>query len=97
MHPVAAGRLRIARQFQHVEFSPDEIRAVILLRQPVGVRHDACPTLGEVVRWIADTGGYTGKSSGGPPGVRIIARAMIWVEAVAAALAAMRDPSGTCG
>ena len=80
-----------------VEFSPDEIRAVILLRQPVGVRHDACPTLGEVVRWIADTGGYTGKSSGGPPGVRIIARAMIRVEAVAAALAAMRDPSGTCG
>ena len=70
---------------------------MILLRQPVDVQHDACPLLGDVVRWIADTGGYTGKSASSPPGVRIIARAMIRVEAVAAALAAMHDPCGTCG
>jgi hypothetical protein len=73
-----------------VEFSPDEIEAVILLRQPKHRDPDVTPTLGQLVRWIADIGGYTGKSSGGPPGVRIISRALIEVEAVARALGNQR-------
>lgn len=73
-----------------VEFSRDEIDAVILLRKPKGVALGTTPTLGQLVRWIADYGGYTGKSSGGPPGVRIISRALIEVLAVAAALARLR-------
>ena len=51
-----------------VELAPVEIEATILLRKPSGVKRKDVPTLGQVVRWIADLGGYTGKSSGGPPG-----------------------------
>jgi hypothetical protein len=78
------------------EFSRDEIDAVILLRKPKGVAIGATPTLGTLIRWIADYGGYTGKSSGGPPGVRIISRALIEVNAAANALATLRAsrPSG---
>jgi Transposase DNA-binding/Transposase Tn5 dimerisation domain len=71
-------------------FSPDEIEAVILLRQPKNLDPGLTLTLGQVVRWVADIGGYTGKSSGGPPGVRIISRALIQVEAVALALSNQR-------
>ena len=71
-------------------FSPDEIEAVLLLRQPKNLAPGTMLTLGQVVHWIADIGGYTGKSSGGPPGVRIISRALIRVEAVAFALASQR-------
>ena len=73
------------------EFSRDEIDAVIALRKPKGVELGANPTLGELVRWIADIGGYTGKSSGGPPGIRILGRALIAVNAAAAAIARVRS------
>lgn len=76
------------------EFTRDEIDAVILLRKPRGITVGAKPTLGEVVLWIAEYGGYTGKSSGGPPGTKIIARALIEVDAAARAIAAFRATSG---
>jgi hypothetical protein len=77
------------------EFTRDEIDAVITLRKPKGISLGASPTLGEVVRWIADLGGYTGKSSGGPPGIRVIARGFAKVEAAALAIATFRDrPAG---
>jgi hypothetical protein len=72
------------------EFTRDEIDAVIVLRKPAGVAVGAEPTIGELVRWIADLGGYTGKSSGGPPGVKVIGRALVEVAAAAAAIAALR-------
>jgi DDE family transposase len=54
-----------------VELSHDEIRAVILLKREYKSRTehvpDTLPTIGLATRWIADLGGYTGKSSGGPP------------------------------
>ncbi|MCX5661444.1 MAG: IS4 family transposase [Planctomycetota bacterium] len=55
------------------EFTRDEIHAVYLARKTSwdGAR---VPTIGKLVGWIADLGGYTGKSSGGPPGVMILAR-----------------------
>lgn len=47
------------------------------------------PTIGQAVRWIAELGGYTGKSSGGPPGSITIARGferlLIWADAFACA------------
>lgn len=37
---------------------------------------DRVPTIGEAVRWIAELGGYPGKSSGAPPGSATIARGL---------------------
>ncbi len=52
------------------EFTDDEIVATIVLRQPKGISIEDRPPLHLVVRWIANLGGYTGKSAGSPPGVR---------------------------
>jgi hypothetical protein len=76
------------------EFTQDEIDAAIALRKPKGVAFGARPTLGEMTRWVADIGGYTGKSSGGPPGIRVISRGFERVEAAAVAIASLRnDPT----
>ncbi len=60
------------------ELTPSEIQALILLKREQKKRTevvpDTVPPLALAVRWIADLGGYTGKSSGGPPGSIIIAR-----------------------
>ena len=74
------------------EFSAIELRAIILVRfgdqaskkVPKGV----IPTLSQAVQWVAEIGGYTGKSSGGPPGSITIARGLHDVLTVARALAA---------
>lgn len=71
--------------------SADEIDAAILLWKPKGVRVGARPALGVVMEWIAYLGGYTGKSSGGPPGDTVIGRGLYEVEIAAAVLAAQRD------
>jgi hypothetical protein len=52
---------------------------------------------GEMTRWVADIGGYTGKSSGGPPGIRVIARGFERVEAAAVAIASLRKDRRTRG
>jgi Transposase DNA-binding/Transposase Tn5 dimerisation domain len=76
------------------EFSRDEIDAAITLRQPKGVVLGASPTLGEMTRWVADLGGYTGKSSGGPPGIRVLSRGFDRVESAALAISRLRkDPA----
>jgi hypothetical protein len=75
------------------EFSRDEIDAAIALRKPKGIGFGARPTLGEMTRWVADIGGYTGKSSGGPPGIRVLSRGFERVETAALAIASLRkDP-----
>jgi hypothetical protein len=68
-----------------VEFTQDEIDAVIVLRQPPGYRRGDEPTIGLLVRWIADLGGYIGPSNG-PPGSTVIGRGLHRVEPVALAL-----------
>lgn len=61
-----------------VELTPYEIRALVLWKRNSKKRTepvpDASPTIGDAVLWIAQMGGYTGKSSGGPPGSITIAR-----------------------
>jgi hypothetical protein len=79
------------------EFTQDEIDAAIALRKPKGISLGARPTLGEMTRWVADIGGYTGKSSGGPPGIRVIARGFERVEAAAVAVATLRKDRRTRG
>jgi hypothetical protein len=41
------------------------------------------PPLGQVVLWIAQIGGYTGKSSGGPPGALVLSRGLKRLELLA--------------
>jgi hypothetical protein len=63
-----------------LELSPDEIRALIILKriQKKGTETvpNAVPTMAQAARWLADLGGYTGKSSGGPPGSTTIRRGL---------------------
>jgi hypothetical protein len=59
------------------EFTPSEIDAAIILRaKRTKLQLGDRPSLAEVVRLIADLGGYTGKSSGGPPGPTVIRRGL---------------------
>ena len=69
-----------------VEFTQAEIDATILLAKPKNYRRGDVPTIGEVVLWVALQGGYTGKSSGGPPGSIVISRGMRRVEVLAEVL-----------
>jgi hypothetical protein len=69
-----------------VELTRHEIDATILYRKPKGIRRGATPTIGTVVGWIADCGGYTGKSSGGPPGAIVISRGLEAIAVIASVL-----------
>lgn len=63
-----------------VDLTPVEIRALLLLKRRFKKRNervpDAMPTMAQAVLWIAELGGYTGKSSGGPPGATTIRRGL---------------------
>jgi hypothetical protein len=100
LHVAVAARAvrlsRLARTQPEVsaaeEFSQTEIDAVLVLRRKRTKYHVGdVPPLGEVVRLIADEGGYTGKSSGGPPGPTVIARGLERVQIAAEILAATRS------
>jgi hypothetical protein len=58
------------------EFSALELRALVLLRFGKSGRKKladgSTPTLGEATLWLSEIGGYTGKSSGGPPGSMVL-------------------------
>jgi hypothetical protein len=72
------------------ELTSWEIKAAVILRKKYKKRTDPMPTdkptLGEIVSWIADLGGYTGKSSGGPPGSIVIRRGLEMIAPLAAGL-----------
>jgi hypothetical protein len=80
-----------------VEFSSHEIRALILLKRKHKKRTetipDTMPTIAHAARWIADLGGYTGKSSGGPFGSITLGRGLNTVIAVASALESLDEES----
>lgn len=56
---------------------------------------EGMPTIGLAVRWIADLGGFTGKSSGGPPGSITIARGLEYLGPWTAGFAAARATQRT--
>lgn len=71
-------------------FSSSEIQALILLkrrhRKRTEVIDDVIPTLEIATRWVAELGGYTGKSSGGPPGSTTISRGLECIRIAAEVL-----------
>jgi hypothetical protein len=78
-----------------VELSPVEIRTLLLLKRAKKKRNetipDATPTIAQATRWIAELGGYTGKSSGGPPGSITIRRGLDEILAGARVLEALES------
>lgn len=72
-------------------FTDIELRALIAFKRKHRKRTetipDDVPTIATAVRWLAELGGYQGKSSGGPPGAVTIARGLerhaIWADAFA--------------
>lgn len=73
-----------------IELSSLEIRALILLKQKIKKRNETVPnrvpSMETAVRWVAEIGGYTGKSSGGPPGATTIHRGLERVQIAAEVL-----------
>jgi hypothetical protein len=63
-----------------IELAEHEVRALILLKRrrkkKTETITDDIPSIATAVTWIAELGGYTGKSSGGPPGSVTIARGL---------------------
>ena len=73
-------------------FDPDEIRGAHLLtkkKMPV-----TPPTVNEVVRLIAQVGGFLGRKSDGEPGAKTIWRGLDQVHAAAETLRALREGLG---
>ncbi|MFV8751943.1 IS4 family transposase [Nannocystaceae bacterium ST9] len=77
-----------------VELTQDEIDAAILLSRTKRWRLGAKLTLAEAVILIAQIGGYTGKSSGGPPGSVTIGRGLERIAPAAAMARHLRQTSG---
>lgn len=79
-----------------VAFDRDTINAALLLyreHRTDGPAMGTIPTLGRLVTLIAELRGYTGKSSGGPPGLKAFGRGMDHVEVAATVLRLQRRGS----
>jgi len=76
------------------ELTPIEVQALVLLKRRYrNANENICddPSIQQAVLWIAQLGGYTGKSSGGPPGALTIRRGLDRLNAAAALLHALED------
>jgi hypothetical protein len=75
------------------ELKPYEIRALILMKREHKKRTetipDSMPSLAQATIWLAELGGYTGKSSGGPPGSITIRRGLDFIKPAAIAIQAL--------
>jgi len=78
-----------------VEFTPHEIAATLLMKRKykkqTEIIPESMPTIGQFTIWLAELGGYTGKSSGGPPGSVTMKRGLDFILPIAAALAAIEE------
>jgi hypothetical protein len=76
------------------ELSNDEIVTLLYMRERQRGGSSKIPweipTLGDAVLWIAELGGYTGRSSGGPPGAITIHRGFLRLTEGVAIIEALR-------
>ena len=66
------------------ELTALEIRVLTALKKRRRRKNESLPctpTISDVTRWIAELGGYTGKSSGGPPGATVLRRGLDRLQA----------------
>jgi len=77
------------------ELTHYELRALIQLKRRHKKRTetipDTEPTMAQAIWWLAELGGYTGKSSGGPPGSITIRRGLDYIAPAADLLEALEN------
>jgi Transposase DNA-binding/Transposase Tn5 dimerisation domain len=75
-----------------IDLSEHEIRALIKLKRLHKKRTetipDSMPTIEQATQWLAELGGYTGKSSGGAPGSITIRRGLDYIASLASVIQA---------
>lgn len=83
-----------------IEFTEIEVKALVLLKRKwkkkTEIIPDGVPTIEQAVRWVADLGGYTGKSSGGPPGAVTIHRGLDRLALVVVGLELAKNDDKRC-
>jgi hypothetical protein len=71
---------KVPDQPASIDLADHEIRALIVLKRQRAKRNEVIPevipSIAVAILWIAELGGYTGKSSGGPPGAINIRRGL---------------------
>ena len=66
-----------------VELEPFEVQAIVAVKTKRPARPGLKVTIGQAVLLLAEIGGYTGKSSGGPPGAIVIHRGLERIKTLA--------------
>jgi hypothetical protein len=78
-----------------IELGDHEVQTLILLKRKHKKRTetipDSMPVIAQATGWIAELGGYTGKSSGGPPGTITIRRGLRRLEKATEVLACLDE------
>lgn len=74
-----------------IELTPVEIAAIRVLKRHKPSKSTQVFTIGQAVQCLAELGGYTGKSSGGPPGPTVLARGLKRMQALADGLSILMD------
>lgn len=76
--------------------SDHEVEALIVLKRTLRKQNEVVankvPDLETATRWIAELGGYTGTSSGGPPGSTTIGRGLAQLAIATQVVVALRGP-----
>ena len=77
----------------------EQWQALVCFKQKTPTPPRQPPSLAQATQWIAELGGYQGRSSGGPPGVRVIWRGLQRLNEIVEAwlIFAPHNPQSRCG